>query len=121
MNRTLPVPVAKVYAYRWVDRLVSAGVDEFDNPLGPPQVVVQLRRLEVLKFTTKGYWVEDWGSRNGRRFVLASARKRFALLSEEEALESFLARKAAQIRHHAAVISRAREAMDKASRAIEGR
>ena len=84
------------FYYRFDDRLVSAGVDEFDNPLGPPQVHIYVSKLRVLKHTPKGVWL-DLGF-GDRRFVLDAARRKYACPSFEEARTSFNARKARQVK-----------------------
>lgn len=81
--------------YRFEDHLVSAGVDEFDNSLGPARVEVNLRDFKVLKETPKGVQLQSWIQ--DRRFVLRDCRKRYACPTIAEALESFLARKRKQI------------------------
>lgn len=80
--------------YRLENHLVSAGVDEWDNPLGPPRMEVYVNKFIILKKTPKGVWISYCG---GKRFVLLSARKQFACLTLEQAVESFKARKRRQI------------------------
>lgn len=81
--------------YRLHNALVSSGVDEFDNSLGPGYVHVYVYKFDVLKITPKGVWINDYGR---RRFVLNSARKKYACPTFEEAKESFRARKQRQLR-----------------------
>lgn len=81
--------------YRLSDCLVSAGVDEWDNPLGPPNVHVYTQEYEVVGTTPKGVWINAYGQ---RRFVLSTARKRFACSTLEEAKASFIARKKRQLK-----------------------
>lgn len=63
-------------------------------------IQLQVREFTVAKVTPKGVWLGDalgrWGA--GPRFVLMSANKRYALPTQEAALESFMARKAQQMR-----------------------
>lgn len=80
--------------YRLENYLESAGVNEFDNPVGPPNVRVAVRVFEVEKHTPKGVWLKAFMF---RRFVLASAKRRFACPTLDEALESFKKRKAKQL------------------------
>ena len=75
--------------YRVEAQLVSAGVDEFDNPLGPAQVYIYVRKYPVVKVTPKGVWLNVYSS---KRFVRQEARKRFACPTEQEAHLSFIAR-----------------------------
>lgn len=79
--------------FRFEDRMVSDGVDEFDNPLGPGHLEVALREYEVAKETPKGVWLRSFMT---RRFVLRGARKQFACATIEQALASYLARKRKQ-------------------------
>jgi len=58
-----------------------------------PELV--LRKYTVIRRTPKGAWIREYGR---DRFVLLTARKRFACNTKDEALESFIARKEAQIR-----------------------
>jgi len=93
------------YAYRYDDRCVSNGVDEWDNPYPGHSIKIYLSKYIVLKHTPKGFWIEYWGNPNGKKFILTNARKRFACLTLEEAKESFLARKNRQRRILAAQIA----------------
>lgn len=79
--------------YRFEDRLVSAGVDEFDNPLGPAQLHVVAKELRVISYTPKGVWLQVY---SGKRFVLRDARKRYACPTPDEAFESYKGRKERQ-------------------------
>lgn len=94
--------------YRYEDSLISAGVDECDNPLGPPRVHVYLYEYPVIKYTPKGAWISVGVE---KKFVLRDARKRFACPTVEEARESFIARKRAYVRHLNARMVRAQEAI----------
>lgn len=79
--------------YRVDDILLSAGVDEWGNSLGPGRVHLTLASFDVLSKTPKGVWLSVYGK---KRFVLESARKRFACPSVELAVQSFKARKKRQ-------------------------
>ena len=57
---------------------------------------IRLRTFPVVKTTPKGVWLSLGFA--GRKFVLADARKRFACPTEEEAMQSFIARKRTQKR-----------------------
>lgn len=74
-----------VWYYRYVDhRMIDRG----------PFIV--LERYPVIRETPKGVWLAlGFGD---RRFVLRTARKRWACPTEDEALESFKARKRRQCR-----------------------
>lgn len=87
--------------YRYEEVRYSAGVDEFDNPLGKGHLELHLRELPVIKTTPKGVWIELYGHSiryDSKRFVLLNARKRYACPTKEAALESFIARKQRQER-----------------------
>lgn len=111
------VHVPKPVYYRIEDHLESAGVDEFDNPLGPPRVRVCILKFEVDKLTPKGVWISRGFM--GRRFVLKSARKRYACPTLAEALESFVARKRKQINIYSRRISNAEDALQMAIQEVE--
>jgi hypothetical protein len=93
------------YWYRYEDRLYSSGVDEFEFPLDTPILQVKLRRYRVRKLTPCGARLE-----NGR-FVLRSAKKRWATPTVKEAEESFVARKNRQINILSNRLKHAREAL----------
>lgn len=98
--------------YRYEDVHYSRGVDEYDDPLPGGHICVELREYPILKRTPKGVWISEcwrWGSPlkfaadetrqdRGERFILLSARKKFAAETKEQALEDYKARKRAQIR-----------------------
>lgn len=98
--------------YRYEDVHYSAGVDQFDNPLPGGRIRVELREYPVLKRTPKGAWIKEcwkWSAMmpfpgeetrqdRGERFVLLTARKRFAAETKEQALDDYKARKRRQIR-----------------------
>jgi hypothetical protein len=104
--------------YRIEDHLVSAGLDEFDNPLGPPRLQVSIRKFPVAKVTLKGVWLDR--SFMGKRFVLFKSRKRYACATLELALESFQARKRKQIRIYRARVRHAEEALLMAEYEVTG-
>lgn len=67
--------------------------DDVHFSLNDVQVI--LRQYPITKTTPKGVWVDNYGT---PRFVLSGAYKRFACSTQEEALESFIARKTRQVR-----------------------
>lgn len=99
------------FLYRYEDRVrVSGYSDEWDNyHVTSRKTEVYLRKFEIIRRTRKGAWIE-WDQPEGKRFILLSARKRFACDNELDALESFVARKAAQSRILAGQLKRAGEA-----------
>ncbi len=77
--------------YRYEDVVYAARRDEFDNPIGPSSIEVELRTFKVEKVTPKGVRLD-----NGR-FVNGSSTKRYACPSVSQAITSFVARKKAQL------------------------
>lgn len=99
----------QTFWYRFEEVSYSAGLDEWEQPLGPSEVKVHLRQFPVTIQTPKGVWIDAW---NGPRFVLRDARKRYACPTKEEARVSFIARKKAQIRIYNARIRTAKLALN---------
>lgn len=102
--------------YRYDTRRYSAGVDEFDNPLGPGRLSLELRSFPVYKITPKGVWVNDYGS---FRFVLATARSTLCYPTHARALENFIARKKRYISILDGKIAEAEEGIQLALRLME--
>jgi hypothetical protein len=99
--------------FRYDDTQFAPPLDEFENPVGPGRVVVQLTEFPVIRRTKCGAWVDNFGT---PRFVLLSARKQFACPTKEDAKVSFLARKKAQARIYAARLRATNEAIALADR-----
>jgi hypothetical protein len=107
--------------YRYHDVAYSTGYDEFTDRSTGSVIEVELKEYEVLRHTPKGVWINASPFRSStslkdladEKFVLLSARKRFAHPTRKEAMTSFLARKKAQIRIYEARISRAKTALRK--------
>lgn len=93
--------------FRFEDHMVSDGVDEFDNPLGPGHIEIYMREFEVEKHTRKGVWLRGFMF---RRFCLNETRRKFACPTMESALASFLARKRKQMQIYENRVSRAEQA-----------
>lgn len=91
--------------YRYEERRYGV-VNEFDDVVSS-YVQLQLIELKVTRVTPKGVWVTQFMT---KRFVLTAANKRYALPTAGEALESFIARKARQIRILESQTKNAREA-----------
>lgn len=106
--------------YRYEDVHYAAPADEFGDSLGHGSCEVRLREFEVLRTTPKGVWLSmALGefriiSEPLERFVLRDARRRFACPTKEEAMESYKARKRAQIRIYKARAARAERALNAA-------
>lgn len=86
------VHVPDVVLYRYEVVLYSAGVDEFDNPLGPARPELKERHYKLLKRTPKGVWIRDDGSMRSKRFINQTRTKQFAHETREKALEAYIAR-----------------------------
>ncbi len=100
-----PILPAVVF-YRYSDFRVSAGLDEYDCPVGPSTTKIQLETYRVTKLTPTGVWLQ-----NIDRFVSTKTGKRFACPTVEEARISFTARKIRQIAILSTQISHAKQAL----------
>ena len=96
------------YAYRIESKFYAPSLDEFDNPVGRSQQVLEVHKFQITKVTAAGIWIDHW---RGPKFVLLTAHKKFACLSLEEAKKSFTARKKTQIRILCNQLQRAEEAL----------
>jgi hypothetical protein len=96
MSGEVPKPQVGDTWYRYEDTR-HAHIDEYGDA-GETYVKLYLRSYKVSKVTPKGVWLSYFSVGGIFRFVLLDARKRFAHPTKEEALESFKARKAAQMR-----------------------
>lgn len=94
------------YLYRYEDKQYCS-VDEYDRTWLLP-LKLELHKYPILKKTPKGAWIL-YGS---KKFVLLSARKKFACLTELEAIESFIRRKMSQK-------SRLQNQLDRAEKAMQ--
>ena len=100
--------------YRFEDRITAQG----------DMVVIDLLRFVVVKRTPKGAWISRcWGPQDPfcltsseKRFVLDSARKRYAYPTQAEALTSFRIRKERQIWHLKAQLKIAEAALKEAKK-----
>jgi hypothetical protein len=88
--------MSKNYLYRYEDQTYSAGVDQFDNVLPGYDLKILLHKYQIIKETSKGVWIKKDYTKD--KFVLLTARKKFACRTKEEALKSFIARKSRQIK-----------------------
>jgi hypothetical protein len=103
--------------YRFEDYMESAGVDEWENSLGPGTVQVRCREFRAIRHTPKGVWLDIGYVPN--RFVLKSATKQYACPTREDALRSFVARKTRQASIYRARVRRAEIALAKAQRMLD--
>lgn len=91
--------MSEEFFYRYTSHRVSAGCDEYGDPLPwAGDLHLYFLKFKVLKRTACGAWLQDSTQPRGKRFVLLTANKRFALPTRREALESFIARKKRQKR-----------------------
>lgn len=97
--------------YRYEETYYSLGCDEYGDPYPGHTIKVHLNYYKVLKRTPKGAWIEYWKNPNGKKFVNLTARKKFACDNEEDAKESFIARKNRQIKILKSQLKNAREAL----------
>ena len=97
--------------YRYEDTQYAPPADECGEFVGSGTLKVELREYDVIRYTPCGAWIRR-GSIDTPRFINFRARKQFACGTVEEAKESFLARKKAQIRIHQAKVVRAQRAIN---------
>jgi hypothetical protein len=101
--------------HRFEDYTTAPPLDEWDEPRGPSGVHLRHRTFEVVRATPRGVWLRELfaglPSEGPPRFVLASARRRFACPTEDEAAESFRARKRRQAGIHRARAALAERAL----------
>ena len=100
--------------YRIEDKAYSNGVDVCGDPLPGHHIGLTLLEFDVIKETPKGVWIQrTFGDFKAdfKRFVLTSARKRYACPTLEEAKTSFRARKKKQISIYSKHISDAEDAL----------
>jgi hypothetical protein len=86
------------YYYRYETRLEGTGyIDESGDyrPGYGTNLFIELRKYVVVRETLKGVWIDK--PFFGEKFILNSARKRFAYPTKEEAWESFKRRKRRQM------------------------
>jgi len=90
MTKVKAVPVEGQKVYRYIQVNYAAPLDEFENPIGKGRTAVELREFDIISMTPKGVWI-DGDER--KKFINMEARRKFACLTKEAALESFIARK----------------------------
>jgi len=83
-----------IKAYRYEDIHYAPSLNEFDDPIGGVSVEIHLKEYLVLSKTSKGIWIENCGK---RKFILLSAKKKFAALTKQEAFKDFRCRKNIQL------------------------
>lgn len=105
-------PVTKLYRYD--AKRYSVVIDADREEYGVSHPKLELYTFDVIRETPKGYWINPY--LGGARWVSKTSRKRFAHATQEEALEGFLERKKAHIRHCKSRLKRAQEDLDEGNR-----
>jgi hypothetical protein len=102
--------------YRYEDYLYAPMLDETDTPISKPGVRIVLRTFPITKKTQQGAWIDLFEGLPGEtpKFVLLTAKKKFACKTKEDALESFIRRKESQIKILSRQLTTARVALGKA-------
>ncbi len=99
----------QIHWYRYEDVSYAPPYDpETEKHWGPGRTDIVKRSYPVMKITPKGVWISQYGT---KRFILADSRKRFAHATVEEAMDSFMARKHAQLRILQSQVSRIQRAI----------
>ena len=96
------------FRYRYVETMRSSGLDESGLIAGSPDVRIDVEAYPVLRRTPKGVWIRYALQ---EKFILDTAKKKFAHSTPELALESFIARKTRQIKLLESQMSKARRAL----------
>jgi hypothetical protein len=88
-----------------------------DNDLSTEELLdLHTTKYLILKETEKGYWIMVYSK---RKFVLKGSNgKRYAYISEKDALNGFIKRKEAQIKINKKLINRARFGIDLANKKL---
>jgi len=100
-----------MFAYRYYD--AATGYWDYDHDGEPTHyqktgIEIHLEVYKVLRFTPKGFIIERFGEKD--KFINHSWRKKFAHLSLQQAMESFVARKKSQVRKLSAQLETANAA-----------
>lgn len=107
--------------YRYESHLVSSGVDQWDEPLGPGYTELYCSEYTVEKVTPKGVriaWYNQEGNWSPKPVMDATINK-FAYPTKAEALLGFIARKRRQQSILMNQLARSKEAQTKAERLLE--
>lgn len=102
------------YWHRITSTRTAPPLDEYDNPIGRGTVHAYCNNYAVIKHTPKGVWLNlHCGD---KRFILKSAKKRFACPTVEEAFISFEARTKRRVNILSSQISDCLEGIEDAKR-----
>ena len=100
--------------YRYEDQRYAASLNEYDEPCGVGELKIHLRIYPIKKITNCGVWIEDYSDKG--RFVNLEKNKKFACVTQNQAMESFIARKERQISILTHQLTQAKEAIQKAKK-----
>lgn len=105
MKKSIQLPLFEKYAYRVTHTKYAPSLDQFDNPSGPGRVGLNVHKYRIIRETPKGIWIDMGIEYNEisreyeptKRFVLLTARKKFANPSLTQAYIDYIMRKERQI------------------------
>lgn len=100
--------------YRYEVRRYSVVIDAEREEYGVSSPKLELLTFDVIRETPKGYWIDTYFG--DTRWVSKTSRKRFAYPSKEEALEGFINRKKAHLKHCQSRLDRAKSDLREAQR-----
>ena len=97
--------------YRYEDKR-HCSIDEFDDINGS-YVKIYLLQYDVIKKTPKGVWISYSLDFNGnyKKFILLTARKKYANSTKEKALNDYLYRKKRQVQILKSRLNNAKDAL----------
>ena len=105
------------YLYRFDDILKYHYSSVVENPVDY-SVSLFLSKYSVIKKTPKGVRIDNYTEKG--RFVNLSSKKKFACVTEKEALEQFLYRKKKQLGHLSAKIRQVEASIELAQQCLNG-
>ena len=104
-TKSIQLPLFEKCAYRVTHTKYAPSLDQFDNPCGFGRVGINVHKYKIIRETPKGIWIDtgmEWNDFAGeyqptKRFVLLTARKKFANPNIYGAYEDYIHRKQRQI------------------------
>jgi hypothetical protein len=93
--------------YRYESRRYSVTICPDREIFGTSKAELQLIEFKLHSETPKGHWIGIWGGKD--TWVSKTSKKRYAHPSKDEALQSYVARKKAFVRHSKNRLRRAEE------------
>lgn len=106
----------ELYRYKAQRYSVVIDADREQYGVSDPQLCLETYLVE--KETPCGYWINCWGCLSGKRWVSKTTTKRFAHSTKEGALQAFLRRKKAHVKHAAAALRGAEQELRLAEQAL---